>query len=259
MERRHVLFFVIKLLLLTTAVCALAHTYYLLDGKRGVAAPIATILRGLEIKGGALVATRDLPYKPDEHQVASVFYRLVFDVPMITETAPAPTVIVDTAAKTVPPPGAAPSIMMKSGGIIVQPTPQVSLPFSYSKLLNGGSDLAFSETAIRRYLSQNILILFFYACIFEGFPCAAIGLFSICILAFAAYIFRFERQRRIAHFLRFAAFAFTPIPIGAILIALSDVKIPGAWDILVIVSFAVMLRAVMASVGPGKQADAGGD
>jgi hypothetical protein len=257
MARRQIVFFVLKLFVLATLLGAIAHTYYLFDAKRGVAGSIATMFKGLEIKGGSLIATHSLPYKLDESLVSSIFYRLVFDLPMIAEMAPAPSVIVDTSSKAQRPKGNIPAIIMKSREILVAPTPSLSIPFSYSRILDGSSDAEFSEKAIKGLLAKNFLTLFFYACIFEGFPCAFMALFCICILAFAAYIFRFERERRLSHYVRFASFAIAPVPIGAILIALSDVKLPGAWDILVVVSFAVMFRAVMATVQPENESDAG--
>jgi hypothetical protein len=83
-------------------------------------------------------------------------------------------------------------------------------------------------------------------------------LFCICMLGLAAYIFRIERGRDIAYYFGIASFAITPIPIGMVIIALSDANIPGSWRFLVIMSAVVMFRALIAAMKTSKDADSGG-
>jgi hypothetical protein len=143
---------------------------------------------------------------------------------------------------------------MKRQGVLICMGTDVFIPIPWREVLFGAADLRFARSEIDLFLKRKSPFILVYSCAVEGVRCAGVVLFCICIFVLAAYIFRIERERRAADFLKMASFAISPIPVGVILIAISDVQIPGAWNIPVIASVAVMFRALRAVLKKAKDA-----
>jgi hypothetical protein len=246
---RQVVLFIVKLLLLTTVITGMAHTWYLFDTSRGIAKPIEAALGGMEIKNGELYPNRPLPCELQPMAMAALFSRL-FGSP--ANAVPVVTVdTVSTPAKPAKPVSGDPSsrIILQSKGIAFCLPSAPPFLFSYKNVLLGSDTFGFSAVEIKHFLVKNVLLFFALYCFFDGLRCAGLVLFSICILAIAPYIFRIERDRTFTHFLSIAGFAVSPIPIGFMFIALSGAIIPSAWEILIIAATLVMFRAMMSVMG----------
>ena len=240
--RRAVFLFVIKLVLIASGISALAHTCYVFSASRGTAGAIAAAMKGIEIKDGRLKSDRPLPYEIPARDLNLIYSRFI-TIPATIDTQQTPRFIVDTSANA--PARTVPSIIMRSTDVAFYPAtgaPQL-VPY-YKKSWYGPANLQFTESGTRAILKKAVVWIFLINLLWDGLCCAALVLFCICMLGLAAYIFRVERGRNSAYFFRIAGFAITPIPIGMVIIALSDVNIPGSWHFLVVLSVVVMFRAL---------------
>jgi hypothetical protein len=113
-------------------------------------------------------------------------------------------------------------------------------------MLLGTRDFQFSQPSINAFLRRNLSNLFFNYFVLEIFVCGFPVLFSIAILSFAAFIFRFDRGRSWFYFLSMAGFAVTPFPVGLMLLAVSGTSIPAGGFLLFLASSVVMFRALRA-------------
>lgn len=255
--RRSVFLFVTKLVLIASGVSAIAHTCYVFSPSRGTVPAIAAAMKGIEIKEGRLLCDRPLPYEIPAQEL-NLIYRCFINIPATIDTLQTPRFIVDTSANQ--PARTVSCIIMRSSDVALYSasgTPQL-IPY-YKKSWYGPVNLKFSESGVRNILNKAAVWIFLFNLLWDGTCCAALVLFCICMLGLAAYIFRIERGRAIAYYFGIAGFAITPIPIGMVIIALSDVNIPGSWRFLVIMSVVVMFRALMAVMKPAKEAGSGGE
>jgi hypothetical protein len=241
METRSIIVHLVKLFLLSTLIAAAAQTFYLFDRDRGIAGPLQNMLRGIEIKNGTLVTERPVPSNLalDDIQAGSLGEKMGFSmVSVLLDTAPLPPDSLKSMFTILLGPKTA-TLFWITGPINVVP---------YSAIFGEHTAITFSESTVNEFLHRHVVLLFLWEWIVAGILfIGGFTLFTVVILSFAAFIFRMERVRPIAHFVRIACFASTPIPVGAILIAVSGTSVPGVWNILVIASFAVMFRGVMAS------------
>ncbi|MCU0608620.1 MAG: hypothetical protein MUF22_02480 [Chitinispirillaceae bacterium] len=253
-SRRQVVVFIVSLLLFTGLVSGIARTWYLFDARRGIAAPLAKAFSGMEIRSGILYPNRPLPYEPDPQAAAALFGR-IFDIP--AESANLTMLKVDTAAQT-PASDTFPSVILRSRDVLVSMAKNLSFAFAYKEALFGAQDFSFSENAIGEFLKRNLVSILIYSFMVDLFRATGTTLFTLCLLAFGAYLFRADRGQRLGWFVCTASFAITPVPVGIILVALSDVHIPGVWNISVIISFIIMFRAIAYSARPPRKADGEG-
>jgi hypothetical protein len=254
--RRAVFLFVIKLVLIASGISAIAHTCYVFSVSRGTIPAIAAAMKGIEIKDGRLLSDRPLPYEIPARELGLIYSRFI-NLPVTIDTLQTPRFIVDTSANQ--PARAGPGIIMRSTDVALYSAsgvPQL-VPY-YKKSWYGPVTLQFTESGTRRLLKKAVVWIFMFNLLWDGLCCAALVLFCICMLGLAAYIFRIERGRDIAYYFGIASFAITPIPIGMVIIALSDANIPGSWRFLVIMSAVVMFRALIAAMKTSKDADSGG-
>lgn len=254
--RRAISLFVIKLVLIASAISAVAHTGHVFSTSRGTAGTIAAALKGIEIKDCRLLSERPLPYEIPAQELKLIRNCLI-NIPLVLDTLFPMRFIVDTSANFQA--GMVPSIVMRSGDIAAYSESQDPYLVPYcEKGRQGSKDLQFTESGTKHLLKKAGGGIFLINLLWDGLCCAALVLFCICMLSLAAYIFRIERGRNIGYYFSIAGFAITPIPIGMTIIALSDVNIPGSWRFLVIMSAVVMFRGLMATMKPAKDADSGG-
>ncbi len=240
--RRRKISYVVRIVLLASIVAALSHTYYLLDAKRGIAAPLEEAFSGVEITDGVITANRPIPFVAEPRDVAILFNRL-FDFPLSFAPNAAPVVLVDTAYASKAG-DAFPRIVMSARQITVYNTATSFMALPYTQAFPGIRRFSFTVSFINTFLHRRISFLEVYFLLLEGAHCGFLMLFSICILALAPFIFRIDRSRTYFQFLSIAGFAVTPVPIGFMLMAISGTSIPGGGDVLFLISAVVMFRAL---------------
>jgi hypothetical protein len=242
MPRRRKVLHVVQLLLIASIAAAMAHTWYLLDAKQGIAAPIERAFSGLEVTGGVLTSHRPLPFAVDPHDVSILFNRL-FDVPLSLAPNATPPVVVDTAY-------AAhqgdefPRVVLGARGFTIFNSAASRIVLSWADAFPGIGAIAPTASFVNDYLHRRIPFLLVYFFILEGIQCGFLMFFSIGILAIAPFIFRIDRSLSYFHFLSIAGFAVTPIPVGFMLMAVSGTSIPAGGDLLFLASAVVMFRAL---------------
>lgn len=255
--RRAISLYVIKLVFITSLISAVAHTGHVFSAKRGTVATIAAAMKGIAIKDGRLVSDRPLPYEIPAPELAAI-YRCFINIPATLDTLQTPRFIVDTSANQ--PVRTVPSVIMRSSDMALYSAPgEPQIVPYFKKSWYGPVSLQFTESGTKAILKRAAVWIFVFSLTWDGLSCAGLVLFCICMLGFAAYIFRIERGRGIAYYFGIAAFAVTPIPVGMVIIALSDVNIPGSWHFLVIMSVVVMFRALIAATKTPKDAGPGGE
>lgn len=255
--RRAIVLFVFKLVLIASIISAAAHTRYVFSTSRGAIAAIASAMKGFEIKEGLLKSDRPLPYEIPAQDLNFIYSRFI-NIPATADTLQTPRFIIDTAANQ--PARSGPCIVMRSRDAAVYPASGIPqfIPY-YKKGWYEPVNLQFTEEGTARLFKKAVVWICMINLLWDGLCCAALVLFCICMLGLAAYIFRIDRGRHIGYYFSIASFAITPIPIGMVIIALSNVTIPGSWRFLVIMSAVVMFRGLMETMKTANNADSGGE
>ncbi len=237
--------YVVQLLILASLVAGLSHAYYVLDAKRGIAAPLEDAFSGIAIDSGRLTAQRALPCTAPPRDVAILFNRL-FDVPFSVALQGAPPVIVDTAYA--PKPGdTLLRIVLAAKGIAVYNAAALYISLPYAVLFPDCRHFSFAAPFITSWLRGRIPSLAVNFILLEAVQCGLVMLLSICFLSLAAFIFRIDRSRTWFHCMSIAGFAVTPVPLGLMLMAVSGTSIPYGGFLLFLVSSVVMSRALRAT------------
>jgi hypothetical protein len=248
MPRRGTLGYLARLLLFASLIIGGAHTWYLIDARRGVAAPLEAALGGMEIRGGVLVPGRPLPFEVPGASVAALFIRL-FGYPAGTSAENLPRVVIDTAHSAA---GAGPRIVLQAEKIVfLFGASTVSL--RYRDALLGSENLRFTRAEVTSFLRRKSPAIMASFTLFNGFLTAVTTLVCVCLLAFAPYIFRIDRRRPLSFYMSIAVRAVSPVPAGAVLLAVSGVNTPGASDLFFIGAVVVMFRGLRAATVPPDQ------
>jgi len=237
--------FYIRIIVFTAFITGLAKTYYFVDLKWGIPARIELAFKGMEIRNGFLNPNRETPYYPPSYHIAPLLNQ-IFSIPHFFDSIPDSFIVVDTG-KQAWVPGHEPFMILRSAHVELHPNPKSTFKFPYTLLLGGGKDLIFTAEHVRAFLMRNIIGITFNSIIWSGIVYSGMVLFSIFFLALAAYIFRVDRGRNWFQYVRLACFASSPITIGSMLIALSGVKLPWTWHVLIFLSTIVMFRAILAT------------
>jgi hypothetical protein len=247
-------FYLVQLLLVTSIICALAQSYYLMDSQRGIAPKVESVLKGMEIKNGQLDPGIPTPVVPATYLVVPVLDQLSGFQNFFPSDNDS-MIIIDTAktrnyVKI-------PVILMSSDKFILMLNKTQSLEIPYKVFFLGLENFKFTSAEITRFLMSHRIAIFFsmfIACVFQNAITLA---FSIFFLAVAAFFFRMEKGNTFARFIRASSFAITPMAIGMMLIALSGVKILWGWHVLIFISTIVIFRGLVASGNPAPLDDSG--
>ena len=235
------IFYVVHLLIFASIVAGIAHTYYAMDTKRGIAAPIQEAFSGIEIIDGVLSAHCQIPYAVSPENVATLISRV--DAPFAFELDAVPLVWVDTAYS--PKKGDIyPRIILSAKEIMVYNSASWFFAIPYAEAFRGIHRFSFTVPFINNYLHRKILSLAANFLFLEGIQCGFLILSSIGILALAPFIFRIERSLTFFYFLSIACFAVTPVPVGFMLMAVSGTSFPVGGGLLFLISAVVMFRAL---------------
>ena len=243
-RRLRIVGFLFKLLVLISALCALAQCYYLIDSDRGIPARVENAFGGMEIKKGVLDPKGPTPIIPATYLVMPVldqlsgmqnFFASDNDSMVVIDTAQTRNYVVKV-----------PAILMTKEKVVFVLSKQQSFEIPYKTLLLGAEDLKFSSADITIFLDKKKLVIFF-SMFFAGIIQNAITfIFSIFFLALAAYFFRLEKGRTFSKFLRAASYSISPLAVGSVLIAISGVKIIWGWHLLIFICTVVLFRGLVA-------------
>lgn len=243
MLRRTIVFYFISLIVFFSFCIAVANTFYILSKNDGVAACIADAFPGMKIRNGKLLPPMDTPYVPPAYLITPILNRLN-GLPILLNPEADSMVVVDTASQ-LRLKVKVPVIVLTSDRVRVlfQGT---SMEFPYENIMFGRKDLDFTRENLRKFLLKHTIGIFFGYLIPTIVHQGVLIFFCIFFLAFAAYIFRLERQRKFREYLRISSFAITPIALGSALVAAAGVKLSWAWHVLILLSTVVMFRAMLA-------------
>jgi len=229
MPGRKALQFLLVICLSTAIICGFSHLYYALDPEAGLAAETAGSLGGIEITNGVLNPHRTVPYIPDNLRVSRMF-ELLFCLPRSSALVPDSFVVVDTSAKSSAHLGPNTMFLLTARRLIVNPGSQHSYGKSYTDLL-GKLHVIAEKGSIQKVLLHRVGFLALFYCVWTGVSNAVVYLLSIAFLSLAAYIFRLERSRGLADFLKMACFAGSPVYVGTNIVALSGTSISWTWQV----------------------------
>ncbi|MBN1759732.1 MAG: DUF1189 family protein [Chitinispirillaceae bacterium] len=243
LPRRAVLRYCIWLLLLFGVITSIAYTVYLIGGRQGIPEGLAAAFPGMELRDGILHPPVDTPYYPPSYLIAPLFNQLV-ELPVLFNSEADSTVLVDTAARSVAP-RKVPLVHLKAKTVEMILGDEMTMEFPYEYFLFGTRDLIFTADHIRSFLLQHVGGIFFGYLLSTLIHQFALILFSIFFLSAAAYIFRIDRKRTFREYIKIAGFAVSPIAVGNALVAVSGVKVPWIWNILIFLSTMVMFRAIL--------------
>lgn len=237
--------FFFRLIFFAALLCGIANTYYLLDQDKGLPARLEALFPGMEIKDGNLIPNQPVPYSPPSYLIAPVL-DLLLSSSHFFDSMPESFIIVDTSASPVLPKSQIPSVLMSSKALVLQPHTPSALRLPYKWLLGKSTYFIFTAKAIRSFLLKNLLSLLFNACIWAAMTELSMLIFSVFFLSFAAYIFRIDRTLGFGKYFKMACFVVAPIAVGSCLVAISGVKLPWTWHVLLFIATIGMFRAVLA-------------
>lgn len=244
--RSSLITYFLQLLLFSALLTATAQTWYFIDLERGLPRKLAAAFSGMAIVDGRLHAPAQ-PYALPSYLVMPLFSQLM-GVPEMANQDVDSLIVVDTAT-SFRIPKKVPVMLLTADRVVVVINENTKMEFPYAHLLFGERDLNFTVGHIRSFLQHHLISLLFYFFLATIFQQLLLFSFSLFFLAFAAYIFRVERQRVLKDYIKVAFFAVTPMAVGTSLVALSGVRTAWTWHILIFLSTIVMFRAIMAING----------
>jgi len=229
------------LILITTFISALSHTYYLFDSEKGVVTVLSKLFGNMEIVNGRLDPKMSTPYVPPSFLVAR-FYEKAFGIPDAIEYQIDSSFIIDTSNQEWSH-RFYPVFLFQLQQITMKANEDMTFQVPYNQFVGDSSRVSLSVSGIRRAMKSNLGVLFFYALFWSGIRTLVRIVFSVFFLAFAAYIFRVNRNQRLSHHLKVASFAVTPIAFGMIMVSISGVRLPWAWYLFIFIATILMFRA----------------
>ena len=249
MPRRTVVVYLLVLLVFFSFFIAASNVQHLVSKKDGVPKDLAEAFPGMVIRDGILHPPTDTPYVPPVYLMLSIFRKMagnqLFALPQVMNFEADSMVIVDTA-KVARFRLKAPVMVLKSDRVAVVLDTIRKMDFPYDWLMNGEQNLDFTVEGVHSFLMRKVLNWFFGYFILAVFVQSGKFFASIFFLAFAAYIFRLERQRTLKDFLRISSFAISPIALGSALVAIANVNIIWTSHVMILLSTIVMFRAILA-------------
>jgi hypothetical protein len=242
-RRSQILVFLIQLLVLISALGALAQCYYLIDSNHGIPARIESAFKGMEIRDGILDPKAQTPIVPATYLVMPVLDQLSgFQnyFPSDNDSM----VVIDTA-KTRNYVMKVPAILMAKEKItfIFNKNNNFEIPYKY---LLGGESLKLTAVDVKLFLDKKWGIIFFSMFVADLLQNTITLFFSIFFLAVAAFFFRLEKGSVFSRFLRAACFSISPMAIGSVLIAISGVKVIWGWHLMIFICTVVLFRGLVA-------------
>lgn len=239
-QRREILIFFVNLIFFFTFITSIANTLHLFIGKNNIPSMIAEVFKGISIKDGKLYSSRENPYVPPSYALTPILNK-IFGLPELLNHEAESLIVIDTSllestSLKIP------TIVLSKEKITIFLKKNIAMDFFYNNL--GVKNLIFSKEEINNFLKNNIMIIFLLYFFSVLFNYLAVISFCVWILAFSAFVFRIDRNKKIKDYLKIAIFAVSPVPVGATLFAIAGVKKDWMWHILILFSTIIMFRGV---------------
>jgi hypothetical protein len=154
--------------------------------------------------------------------------------------------VVDTSATPVRP-ASANSILLTSREAVLTSELIRPVKISYEIIIPKAGEFRFSIDNVNQLLKSYRTGIAFNFCILQGIMNSGIFFLSISFLTLAAYIFRTQREQKIAFFLKLSCFAATPVFLGVNLFSLGGVEVGQWWYLFLMVSVFILFRGVRSS------------
>lgn len=255
-RRFQIIVFLIQLLVLISALGALAQCYYLIDSSRGIPARVESAFKGMEIKNGILDPKAQTPIVPATYLVMPVLDQLSGFQNYFSSDNDS-MVVIDTA-KTRNYVVKVPAVLLAKEKIVFIFNKTSNFEIPYKALLFGEESLKLTAVDVKQFLDKKWGMIFFSMFVVGLFQNTITLFFSIFFLAVAAFFFRLEKGSTFNRFLRAACFSITPMAIGSVLIAISGVKIIWGWHLMIFICTVVLFRGLVA-IGNSASTDESGE
>lgn|GEM_PF-1863280 len=242
---RKIVFFILKLLLLTALVMSISHTMRVINPVSGLPAILPLLFPGMVVTSEGMYSNTDAPYIPNRIYLAD-FIATYIDIPASTLDIPDSLVLVDCRKNIGIDKNSSVLFLLAADSIHVRFSPDISLTLPYSNVLSNEERITLTPAGVGEFLGKRRLIVarnfFIQHFVLFGVTVAV----SIFFLSVAAAMLKRREQnlRTRTPYVKIASFAITPIAVQNILVALSGVKTTWLWYVAIGISTFILFRAL---------------
>ena len=235
--------YLITLWFMVCLVLTSAHYRLLADRDDGLPYALSAAFPGMKIVAGKMTMEQPLPYVVPELQL-SYLLGLVSYTAGNSGELPDSVIVVDSLIPEkalMPQNGIRLHVGADKMRLFVSGDGRFDLP--YRSFVPEGETVEFSSAGISDYVSRHALSI-----IFNLFLQHAVLFFltifgTVLLLSVSAYVSRNELTRGLGVCVRWAAYAFTPVAVGEILMGLSGARISFVWEAAMVISLVIIFRA----------------
>jgi hypothetical protein len=244
---RHIWGYLAGLWLLSTLVLAVSHTYYFVKPVTGFAAHIGQAFRDGEITDGAFIPPRPSPYTVRPDLLARAL-QLAVGIPNIGSMVADSFMVVDTGGVIGLNKASSVYTLLTSTHIVLNPHILMAYSIPYTELFGRTGTFRIDPATVQAYIEARQVKFLFYFFLQDGMVNAANLLFSLVFLFLAAYILKFQNDKK--WFVRWtlAIFAVTPIVAGTCIEAVAGTHVRGTWFFFAALSVLVLFRGIRSSM-----------
>ncbi len=243
---RQVVWFVLRIVLLTATIEAAIHTYQSVSLESGIPRYLSKIMDGIRIHKGELISDKGAIFVPAKAYVRD-FVAFISSTSTQYINLPDSSILIDTREEEQRATSVKPFIRLLPRKMEINNGATV-VPIEYTSLFGSNGEISFTSPEIKSFLHSNIVAVSSFFLVFYIIKSGADILFALFFLTFAAYIFR-KGRKDLAHSLKIASFAISPIAVAHILVAFSMTRMEWTGQAALIVSSVVLFRAIK-STGP---------
>jgi len=220
-----------------------AHFRLLSDPDEGLPAALPAAFPNMKIVAGKMEPGQAVPYTVGEMKISYLAELLSFSPPS-NEAFPDSIVVVDTVLpKTVIVAENAIRLHAGSDRLRLFFGKESAFDLPYRSLVSEGETVEMTPSGIADYMSRHVLAILFNLALQHAFTTGFSLLATVILLSFLAYIARNHLTRSLSVCVRFAIYAYTPVALGSVLVALSGVRFGWIWQTSVIVSMFLIFRS----------------
>ncbi len=235
--------YLLTLWLVTSLVLTAAQYRLVIDKEEGLPAVMSSAFPDMKITAGKMSYPGALPHIVPNAKVSDLASVLSYSSPE-DNTLPDSLIVLDSimpdSLKAV-----RNSVRLILGPekmrLFVEGHPLAEL--TYKTILAEGEQIVFTPSGIREFLDLNayglIFNIFIQRAVMFGFSMLA----SVFLLAIISYINRTELTRSLTVCAKWGAYAFTPVAIGTMIVAIAGVRIGWLWQVAIMISLFLLFRA----------------
>ncbi|MFW6221601.1 MAG: DUF1189 family protein [Fibrobacterota bacterium] len=240
-----VLWYVVRLIILTALVEGAVHTWQAFDTETGLPYLFSRVLQGVSLRNGELVSETDDLYTPPGNYVRDLV-AFLGAVPMEYVNVGDSSLVVDTRAQSRKGPNPNRNTIRLMRRRVEFSNGAGTIPIEYTDLFGDKGQIYFTSEEIESFLESNIVAVSFFFIISHMLKSGRDILFALFFLAIAAYIFR-NGRRDLVYSVKIASFAISSIAVANILEALSMTSMAWTGQAALIISSVVLFRAIRAT------------